>query len=62
MATNLLNLFKEQLSGEVLGNVSNLLGGEKNDTIQKGLMAAAPALLGGIMDKASTTEGANINF
>ncbi|QRM90390.1 OmpA family protein [Lacinutrix sp. WUR7] len=62
MATNLLNLFKEQLSGDVISNVSNLLGGENNDTIQKGLMAAAPALLGGIMDKASTTEGASSIF
>ncbi|PKG50426.1 OmpA family protein [Olleya sp. 1-3] len=58
MSTNLLNLFKEQLSDNVLSNVSNLVGGEKTETIQKGLMAAAPALLGGIMDKASTTEGA----
>ena len=58
MSTNLLNLFKDQLSDNVLSNVSNLVGGEKTETIQKGLMAAAPALLGGIMDKASTTEGA----
>ena len=58
MSTNLLNLFKDQLSDNVLSNVSNLVGGEQTETIQKGLMAAAPALLGGIMDKASTTEGA----
>ncbi|QXP58639.1 OmpA family protein [Olleya sp. HaHaR_3_96] len=58
MTTNLLNLFKDQLSDNVLSNVSNLIGGEKNETIQKGLMAAAPALLGGMMDKASTSEGA----
>ncbi|AUC76367.1 OmpA family protein [Olleya sp. Bg11-27] len=58
MSTNLLNLFKDQLSDNVLSNVSNLIGGEKNETIQKGLMTAAPALLGGMMDKASTSEGA----
>lgn len=62
MATNLLNLFKDQLSDNVLGSVSNLLGGEDNDTVQKGLMAAAPALLGGIMDKASSKEGASSIF
>ena len=62
MATNLLNLFKDQLSDDVLGNVSSLLGGEQKDTIQKGLMAAAPALLGGIMDKASSPEGAKSIF
>ncbi|WP_397362695.1 OmpA family protein [Olleya sp. R77988] len=62
MTTNLLNLFKEQLSDKVLGNVSNLLGGENSDNVQKGLMAAAPALLGGIMDKASTSEGASSIF
>lgn len=37
MSTNLLNLFKEQLSDNVLSNVSNLVGGEKTETIQKGL-------------------------
>ncbi|WP_339874154.1 OmpA family protein [Olleya marilimosa] len=62
MATNLLNLFKDQLSDDVLGNVSSLLGGEQKDTIHKGLMAAAPALLGGIMDKASSPEGAKSIF
>lgn len=62
MATNLLNLFKDQLSDDVLGNVSSLLGGEQKDTIQKGLMTAAPALLGGIMDKASSPEGAKSIF
>jgi len=62
MATNLLNLFKDQLSDDVLGNVSSILGGEQKDTIQKGLMAAAPALLGGIMDKASSPEGAKSIF
>jgi len=62
MATNLLNLFKDQLSDDVLSNVSSLLGGEQKDTIQKGLMAAAPALLGGIMAKASSPEGAKSIF
>lgn len=62
MATNLLNLFKDQLSDNVLDKVSSLVGGEQKDTIQKGLMAAAPALLGGMMDKASSPEGAKSIF
>ncbi|WP_054850831.1 OmpA family protein [Olleya sp. ITB9] len=62
MATNLLNLFKDQLSDNVLDKVSSLVGGEQKDNIQKGLMAAAPALLGGMMDKASSPEGAKSIF
>lgn len=62
MAINLLDLFKDQLSDGVLGSVSNLLGGDDSSSVQKGLMAAAPALLGGLMDKASTEGGAKEVF
>lgn len=62
MAINLLDLFKEQLTDGVLDSVSGLLGGSDSGSIQKGLMAAAPALLGGIMDKASSNEGASSIF
>ncbi|WP_290700147.1 OmpA family protein [Lacinutrix sp.] len=62
MAINLLDLFKEQLTDGVLDNVSGLLGGQDSSSIQKGLMTAAPALLGGIMDKASSKEGASSLF
>ena len=62
MAINLLNLFKEQLTDGVLNKVSGLLGDSDSSSVQKGLMAAAPALLGGIMDKASTKEGASSLF
>ncbi|GER59520.1 hypothetical protein ULMA_16280 [Patiriisocius marinus] len=59
MAINLLDLFKQQLTDGVLEKVTGLIGGGDNSgSIQKGLMAAAPALLGGIMDKASSKEGA----
>lgn len=62
MAINLLDLFKSQLNDDVLGSVSNLLGGDDTGAIQKGLMTAAPALLGGLMDKASTESGAKQVF
>ncbi|WP_299886681.1 OmpA family protein [uncultured Lacinutrix sp.] len=62
MAINLLDLFKDQLTDGVLNNVSGLLGGDDSSSVQKGLMAAAPALLGGIMDKASSNEGASSIF
>jgi len=62
MAINLLDLFKDQLNDDVLGSISGLLGGDDSGSVQKGLMAAAPALLGGLMDKASTEEGASQVF
>jgi len=62
MAINLVDLFKEQLTDGVLDKVSGLVGGGDSGSVQKGLMAAAPALLGGIMDKASSNEGASSLF
>ncbi len=59
MAINLLDLFKQQLTDGVLEKVTGLIGGGDNSgSVLKGLMAAAPALLGGIMDKASSQDGA----
>lgn len=62
MTTNLLDLFKEQLTDGVLDKVSGLIPGGDSGSIQKGLMAAAPALLSGIMNKASSNEGASSIF
>lgn len=56
---NLLDVLKSQLtSGNTMDVISNLLGENKSAT-SKGLDAILPTLLGSVIQKGSTTEGAN---
>lgn len=54
---DLLGLVKEQLTTSVIEKISGLLG-ESQSTTSSALGSAMPALLGGLMQKASTTQGA----
>lgn len=57
---NLLEILKNQLaSGDTIGVISNLLGENKTAT-SNGLDAILPTLLGSVIQKGSTTEGANM--
>lgn len=57
---NLLEILKNQLaSGDTMGVISNLLGENKTAT-SNGLDAILPTLLGSVIQKGSTTEGANM--
>ena len=56
---NLLDVLKSQLtSGNTMDVISNLLGENKSAT-SKGLDAILPTLLGSVIQRGSTTEGAN---
>ena len=56
---NLLDVLKSQLtSGNTMDVISNLLG-ENKTTAQSGLDAILPTLLGSVIQKSSSTEGAN---
>lgn len=61
MSFNLVDLVKSQLSGQVLGQISNAVG-ENSETTKSVVDSAIPALLGGLMDKASGDEGASALF
>ena len=61
MSFNLVDIIKDQVSGQVLGQISNAVG-ENSDKTQSVIEGAIPALLGGFMDKASTSEGAGALF
>ena len=61
MSFNLVDLIKDQVSGQVLGQISNAVG-ESSDKTQSVVEGAIPALLGGFMDKASSSEGAGALF
>ena len=61
MSFNLVDLIKDQVGGQVLGQISNAIG-ENSDKTQSVVEGAIPALLGGFMDKASTGEGAGALF
>ena len=60
MSINLMNLVKDQMSSSVMSQIGGLLG-EDVSTTQKGVDAALPALLGGLMSKVSgnDTSGAS---
>jgi hypothetical protein len=55
---NLVDLVKDQLTGQVLGSLSSLVGASEADT-RKATSAAVPALLGGLAKLASSQGGAN---
>ena len=61
MSFNLVDLVKGQISGQVLGQISNAVG-ENTDATKSVIDNAIPALLGGLMDKASSNEGASALF
>lgn len=55
---NLVDLVKDQLTGQVLGSLSALVGANEADT-RKAAGVAVPAILGGLAKLASTQGGAN---
>ncbi len=57
MSVNLLDLVKSQLTDAVVGKAASFLG-ESKEATQSGLTSAVPAILGGLMNKASSTSGA----
>lgn len=61
MSFNLVELVKDQISGQVLGQISNAVG-ENTEATKSVIDSAIPALLGGLMDKASSDEGASALF
>jgi len=61
MSFNLVDLIKDQVNGQVLGQISNVVG-ESSDKTKSVVEGAIPALLGGFMDKASSNEGAGALF
>jgi hypothetical protein len=58
MSVNLIDLVKSQLGGQVLNQVSGLLG-ESSDKTQTAVNGAIPALLGGLLGNASSGNGAS---
>lgn len=58
---DLLGLVKEQLTATVISKVSDFLG-ESTENTRSALGSAMPSILGGLMQKASTTEGASNLF
>jgi hypothetical protein len=57
MSVNLIDLVKSQLGGQILNQVSGLLG-ESPDKTQSAVNGAIPALLGGLLGSASKGNGA----
>lgn len=57
MSVNLLDLVKSQLSGSVLSQAASFLGESESGT-STAMGAALPAILGSIVNKASSTDGA----
>lgn len=55
---DLLGLVKEQLTSTIVSNISSFLG-ESTENTNSALASALPAILGGVMQKASTTQGAS---
>lgn len=54
---DLLGLVKDQLTSSAISQISSFLG-DKPEAVTSGLTAALPSILGGFMEKASTTQGA----
>lgn len=61
MSVNLLDLAKGAIGNQVMGQLGGILG-ENEQKTQTAVGAALPALLGGLMKKASTNDGANELF
>ncbi len=57
MSFNLVDLIKDQVNGQVLGQISNAVG-ETPEATKSAIEGAIPAVLGGLMNKASSEEGA----
>ncbi len=57
MSIDLLGLIKDQLTSDAVGKISDFLG-ESSENTQGALGAAFPTLLGSLMEKASSTDGA----
>jgi OmpA-OmpF porin, OOP family len=57
MSIDLLSLVKDQLTSAAVGKISEFLG-ESHENTSNAVGAAVPTLLGSIMEKASTTDGA----
>jgi OOP family OmpA-OmpF porin len=55
---DLLRLIKEQITSTAVSKIGEFLG-EDTNKVTSGLTAALPAILGGLMQKASTTSGAS---
>ena len=55
---NLVDLVKDQLTSQVLGNLGSLIGASESDT-RSATNAAVPALLGGLSKLASSQSGAS---
>lgn len=55
---DLLGLVKEQLTSTIVSKISSFLG-ESTENTSSALASALPAILGGVMQKASTTQGAS---
>jgi len=58
MSLNLLDLVKDQMSSQVIGKLSGLVG-ESAGSTGSALTSFIPALMGGMADKASSAEGAS---
>jgi OOP family OmpA-OmpF porin len=61
MNINLMDLLKSQLGGQVVEQASKFLGEESSAT-QSAMSGILPTLMGGLIGKTSTTEGANSIF
>jgi OmpA-OmpF porin, OOP family len=57
MSIDLLGLVKDQLTSAAVGKISDFLG-ESSENTQSAVSAAVPTLLGSLMEKASSTDGA----
>lgn len=55
---DLLGLVKEQLTSSIVSKIGSFLG-ESTENTSSALGSALPAILGGVMQKASTTQGAS---
>ena len=55
---DILGLVKEQLSSSILSKISSFLG-ESTENTNSALTNALPTILGAVMQKASTTQGAS---
>jgi len=61
MAVNLIDLAKGYLTNAVVDKASSFLG-ESSEATQSGIDNILPALMGGMLSKANTAEGANDLF
>lgn len=57
MSVNLIDLVKSQLGNQAIGQIAGLLG-ESSDKTQNAISGALPALMGGLLQQASSSSGA----